>query len=189
MLLLRPLLPPAWYRHPRRLLFPCPRCLSRCLTPAWSVPLCPLLPWLQHPLRCRLRPLLFLLLVGLNLGGRLEPAMLRIIRMTCPLCILLLSRLRMTSFWFLYGVTSPLRSSSLPCDSPHLNSLFRLPLLVLRRLLSIALATLRVVVSAVTVSALMLLPLCALMSSRMLIRPCWPLICVMSVLTGSTLLM
>ena len=30
--------------------------------------------------------------------------------------------------------------------------------------------------------------LCALMSFRMLMRPCWPLICVMSVLTGSALL-
>ena len=75
------------------------------------------------------------------------------------------------------------------CASPHLNSLFRLPLLVLRRLLSIALAAFRVVVSAVTVSAFMLLPLCTLMSSRMLKWLCWPLICVMSVLTGSTLLM
>ena len=142
MLLLRPLLPPAWYRLLQRLLVPCSRRLSWCL-------------WLQHSLCCRLHLLLFLptllLLVGLNCGGLFEPAMLRIIRMTCILSILLLSHLCMTSFWLLHGATSSLRSLSLPCGSPHLNSLLQLLLLVLHRLLSLAFAALRVTVTSSSV--------------------------------------
>ena len=51
-------------------------------------------------------------------------------------------------------------------------SLFRLLLLVLHRLLSLAPAALRV-----AVCTLIFLPLCALLHFRLLTRPCWPLIC------------